>query len=496
MSTKLLTFILGAAAATVAFGNTPKTPQSPVPNIETPNSSPVMREATADAIETTADSVLAAPAELTLPQKANIAGSTIEKTLPDQTLADQLAAKKAEQQKIATQKAQAQKLARQKAAAQKLVAQKAAAKKALAAKQAEEKPTKSGAPTLGSVTTEVEGDMTIITARMNNSPDWKDVVVEEHGTFLQVKLPGTIIPSSGEFIDGNGPFLKKIATFQIGDSDGAIRLFVNQDGAKAKLATTAEVLGDRIVMTIDHKKLEQLIAPPAKAKSDAPTAADVIAKTSVESSQPAPSDLISAAGTIQGESKPNSKSEPVQHLYNKLTKVAGFCAALFFAFLAVHQLRTKKGKKRSSSLATDEIEPATLKILSTINLGQKQRLSLVQVGSQQVLLGVSSESINMLTTIESRPTASFASQLQMANPNAEIRLKAPDELPQQRPQRRTLPTGINSSTTSSKGNASASSSINIAIDDDGPRVTTTKSVKKEEDITRILRDRLRNLPPG
>ncbi len=496
MSTKLLTLILGAAATTAALGNTPKTPQSPVPSIETQNSSPVVRATPAGTIETTADSALAAPAELTLPDKTNAAVSTIEKTLPDQTLADQLATKKSEQQKIAAQKAQAQKLARQKAAAQKLVAQKTAEKKTIAAKQAQESTAKSGTPTLGTVSTEVEGDMTIITARMNNSPVWKDVSVEEHGTFLQVKLPGTIIPSSGEFLDGNGPFLKKIATFQIGESDGAIRLFVNQDGAKAKLATTAEVLGDRIVMTIDHKKLEQLITPPAKANADLPTAADVIAKTAVESSQPAPSELISAAGTMHGESKSNSKSEPVQNLYSKLTKIAGFFAVLFFAFLGIHQLRTKKGKKRPSSLASDEIEPATLKILSTINLGQKQRLSLVQVGSQQVLLGVSSESINMLTTIESRPAASFASQLNMANPNAEIRLKAPDDLTQQRPQRRTLPTGANSSTTSSKSNTSASSSINIAIDDNGPRVTTTKSAKKDEDITRMLRDRLRNLPPG
>ena len=152
---------MGAAVATASFGNTPKTPQSPVPNVEASVSSPATRDHIGDAaIESPDDGALASPAELALPEKAAASALTVEKTLPDQTLSDQLAAKKAEQQKLAAQKAQAQRVARQRAAAQKLAAQKAAAKKALAAKPVAEKQVKTSTPTLGVVSTEVEGDMT------------------------------------------------------------------------------------------------------------------------------------------------------------------------------------------------------------------------------------------------------------------------------------------------------------------------------------------------
>jgi hypothetical protein len=121
----------------------------------------------------------------------------------------------------------------------------------------------------------------VVTVRLNNKPQWNEVALEEHGTFLQIKLPKTQIPASGEFIDGNGPYLKKIATFQLQDDDGALRFFLSLDASKAKMATSAELLGDRLVITIDHKKIEQLMAPQT-AKGDAATADEIVAQTVVD----------------------------------------------------------------------------------------------------------------------------------------------------------------------------------------------------------------------
>jgi len=342
---------------------------------------------------------------------------------------------------------------------------------------------------LGLITTEVEGDLTIVTARLNKIPDWKEVVLEEHGTFLQVKLPQTQIPASGEFIDGNGPFLRKLATFQLPDEDGALRLFVNQDAAKAKLATTAELLGDRLVITIDHKKLEQLIAPQA-VKQD--TATDIIGKTTVDKSSPAPSDLINA------EAKPEkiapTETSGVSNLAPQLTKLAGFCGIMFLALIAAHWARARRIKRSRGSFDRQAVEPVSLKVLSSVNIGPKQRLTLVQVGDQQILLGVSSESINLITTVEPKPRPnSFARQLDAANPNAEIRLKAAEDITTPRPQRRPA---IASTTQTRSENTIKGGRINVGVGENGPQNLNSQTSHNEGDITKILRDRLRNLPPG
>jgi len=133
---------------------------------------------------------------------------------------------------------------------------------------AETNKKKPDAIVLNKVESEVENDLTLVTAKLSAQPAWKQLEVEDHGTFLQIKMPNTAIVTSGEFLDGNGPFLKKIASFQVTENDGALRLFLNQDAAKAKLATTAEILGERVVITIDHKKLEQLIQPSAPKKAN------------------------------------------------------------------------------------------------------------------------------------------------------------------------------------------------------------------------------------
>jgi flagellar biosynthetic protein FliO len=344
---------------------------------------------------------------------------------------------------------------------------------------------KSAALTLGAVTTEIDGDLTIVTARLNRSPDWKNLDIEEHGTFLQVKLPNTQVPASGEFLDGSGPFLRKLASFQTGVDDGALRLFINQDAAKAKLASSAELLGDRIVITIDHKKLEQLISPPENKVT--PAVVQPVSsgeqQTALTSSQP--------TTPTQTENR-RSTALPSQNLHAQLTKGAAVCALLFIALLCAQFFKSRKARRGGAAKSNDYLEPATMRVLSSISIGQKQKLTLVQVGGQQLLLGVTAESINLLTSIDQRGTATqFSRALENANPDAEIKLKSPAELtPAAKRQPLTASTVKARSLGPTKG-----SSINVAIGEDGP-VNVRSNSKKDDDITKILRDRLRNLPPG
>lgn len=341
------------------------------------------------------------------------------------------------------------------------------------------------AVTLGAVTTEVEGDLTIVTARLNRSPQWKNIEIEEHGTFLQIKLPQTLIPASGEFLDGNGPFLRKLASFQVGSDDGALRLFINQDASKAKLATSAELLGDRIVVTIDHKKLEQLITPAQKT-----TTPETAVAPNDKSSAP---EVVTAAQPLSApaEATINTNVTENRQLHAQLTKGAGICALLFMCLLAAQFLKSRRARAKNQIKNAPQIEPVTMRVLSSISLGQKQKLTLVQVGSQQILLGLTPDNINLLTNIDDKNShAGFARALETANPNAEVRLKNPGEIASGQARKTlTAPAVKSRSIANNRG-----SNINIAIGEDGP--VDLKSSKSEDDITKILRDRLRNLPPG
>jgi flagellar biogenesis protein FliO len=358
---------------------------------------------------------------------------------------------------------------------------------------------KDKATSLGTVSTDVEGDFTIVTARLSQKPSWSDVTLEEHGTFLQIKLPKTQIPASGEFIDGNGPFLKKIATFQLPNDDGALRFFLNLDASKAKLATTAELLGERIIISIDHKKLEQLMTPQVN-KSEVLTADDVVAKTVVDKSLPAPSELISKdaksplvqESSDAQESNVNGRAILGQDMYGKLARVAAFAAVLLGALIAAQTFRARRRGRGSPFRQKADDEPVTMRILSNINIGQKQRLTLVQVGHQQLLLGIGNDSINLLTTIEPKNRSrDFALSLEAANPNGTVRLKAPEDVQSSKPHRRTTSSATPTPRPESpvKGGR-----INVGVGDDGISQAVANAAKTD-DITKILRERLRNIPP-
>jgi flagellar biogenesis protein FliO len=354
---------------------------------------------------------------------------------------------------------------------------------------------------LGAITTDVESDLTIVTARLNKAPDWKTIELEEHGTFLQIKLPQTQIPSSGEFFDGNGPYLRKLASFQLPNEDGALRLFINQDASKAKSATTAELLGDRLVITIDHKKLEQLISPASAKIEAASTASNNAANSAAAIDVALPQNVVTGTKTTASSVNPNTvannktlNASNGDQLHAQLTKGAGICAILFLTLMGLQLHRVRRRKSKKSALERDYMEPATMRVLSSIAVGQKQKLTLVQVGGQQLLIGVGPESINLITAIEPRPkVTNFANALESANPNAEIRLKAPEQVTPTRPTRKPISASTLPShpTASIKGN-----SINVGIGEDGPINMKGQNGNKEADITKILRDRLRNLPPG
>lgn len=390
--------------------------------------------------------------------------------------------------------------------------------------------------TLGKIETEVENDLTLVTAKLNKHPDWKNLEIEDHGTFIQVKLPATAVISSGEFFDGNGPYLKKIASFQVGESDGALRLFLNQDAAKAKLATTAELLGERIVITIDHKKLEQLIHPVKENTAKKSPAIDAVKEESLVSTEanavsgdskiafaPEPPKTVTGAAD-SGASKDKIGAGPESlDLKDKLITAAGFCAVMLLLLLGSTMWRNKRIKLGKVSKKFDAVDPAPMKVLSNLSISGRQRLSLVQVGSQQILIGVSPDNISFLTEVHARPknqpsSNSFGNHLLNADPNAEVKLKQASYSPtanstagtsNQKPTpKRPAETTSVALTTGQRPvvrtkQVTGQNRINYAVGDEGVSDLRSRGIKNDkgradqpfDDITKVIRDRLKNLPP-
>jgi flagellar biogenesis protein FliO len=413
-------------------------------------------------------------------------------------------------------------------------------------------PKKEVALTLGKVDVEVENDLTIVSAKLSKLPPWKDLAVEDHGTYIQVNLPETYVPTSGEFFDGNGPYLKKMAAFEVSDKVGALRLFVGQDAAKVKMATNAEVLGERLVVTIDHKKLEQLIdVNKSESRSKEATSvvatvvSDASAKTSVE---PAKVDVTSdtlSTGKIDTQSTrkgsevndatesavlsdrekvvtkkidgaKSSNANDVQvgehieqfNFQGKLIGVAAFCAVMLMGLIATTLLKKKSLRRKKQSGMQDRVEPASMRVLSSINVSARQKLQLIQVGQQQILIGVSTDQISYITTVE--PTrrngneSPFSKQLLQANPNAEVKLKAVDQIAEKPAQRRPAEASTvgGPGRTEKQGATVQSKRIAFGVGDDGIENLNRRSAKTDigtadqpfDEITKLIRDRLKNMP--
>lgn len=349
---------------------------------------------------------------------------------------------------------------------------------------------------LKGVTSEVEGNHTFVNVKLSTAPDWKAQPIEDHGTFIQIPLPNTQVTNSGEFFDGTGPYLRKVAVFQVNENDGAIRLFLNQDAKKAKLASQAEIIGDRVIVSIDHQQLEQLAITGDAKKTSIQDAATVSATTQSKPSSTDTNTPVTASSNSQsGDGTPDTLSS----MKDKLSIVASFCAVMIL-LLVVLTVAKKKQIQRAKDRATSErVEPVSMRILNHISLSPRQRLTLVQVGSKQVLLGVSQDRISFLTEVSNakQPPSSFQAQLMSADGHSEVKLK------ETHGDSRPLVKSKNILTTQGIKDSAIAKKINIAVGDDpetlnrhASRVDRADVDKPFEDITKMIRERLKNAPPN
>ena len=239
-----------------------------------------------------------------------------------------------------------------------------------------------GAPgVLGVFDAESDADMSVVTARLSTKPLWEAVTLEDHGSFIQFVLKDTIVPHPGQFVEGKGSWIKKLAAYQLSPTDGAVRIFVQGSATEILKAASAEILNDRVVVTLDHK----MLAPPVK------EGAALEVKEMANAPALTPADMIK--GSKAGE--PTIGSNALD-LTSKLNAVAIFSAVMLIGLVAAHSLRVVRRRKRA---AAGPVESFEMKSLTSFSLAPKQRLTLVDVCGERILLSVSPMGVNYITTI-------------------------------------------------------------------------------------------------
>lgn len=279
----------------------------------------------------------------------------------------------------------------------------------------------SGQITVGDIDGESDPKMSVVNIRLDRQPSFSQVgEIQDHGSFLQLVIPNAIVPEPGKFYDGNNPYLPKIAVFQINPNDAAVRFFTSSDAAAIRKSAQAEILGNRIVLTLDHSKL----AGPPKANSEhtatlvgPPAPEELRPKPSVSAQQIVESTLVNrdiAEPATQLKSPQQTAALGSLNLRDKLVQVALFIGVMILGLLATVFL---KPLLRRRAKLKDDYEPAiSMKTLASLPLAPRQKVSLIQVGDEKILIGVTPDAVTFLTSIQkSSPrniAPSFARSLQ------------------------------------------------------------------------------------
>lgn len=403
------------------------------------------------------------------------------------------------------------------------------------------------------VTIEGESDkaLSIVTVALAGKPDWASPSVEDHGTFVQILLPSTIVPSPGTFLDANSPYITKIAAFQVPNAttgqptDAAVRLFVNRDAAAVKQALVSEILTDRVVVTLDHKKLDAALASAGQIAN--PSASDSKIETG---NAPTPAELVRIESDQKIDSAPPLESSwstvgvKVPDLSNKLAIVSGFSLFMLALLGIVYKWRrlnpfSQRARESAGNpirfkniikhrvpesedgddFARDTVK-MTMKTISSMAVGPRQKLTLVQVGNETVLLSISPTGVQFLTNvsnganripsydmtqvqgsrqIERLPEAkskSFEERIDHDDLEEAFAAATQGLTDVQKPVPAKSPLRV-----SARQGATVTKKVRVAVTDQGITNLETSetspsqaATKPSDDITRLIREKLRNLP--
>lgn len=264
------------------------------------------------------------------------------------------------------------------------------------------------APTVSikNITSETLDDSTVVQVFLDQEIGSQAISSQDHGSFIQVVIENSYVFNPGTFYDGNSEFVRKIAAFQVDENQAGIRLFVTKKAANILPALKIDRLGSTLALQIDHSKI---LGGPLRDNdgniSGVPSVKDVIKKTVVRNDIKDPAKLTQEKISVKSlEEASNSDSNNAVSTLNSgdislkdnLNNIAivsiAVIALLIFSVFSRKFLPRKLQKNENG----DVIE---MKAIANYLLTPKQKITLLDVAGQKILLSISPEQVNFLTTI-------------------------------------------------------------------------------------------------
>lgn len=104
------------------------------------------------------------------------------------------------------------------------------------------------------------GNMTLLTIDLDNTPNWQHIDIQAQDSFVEFNLPTTTTIANLEVIESiSSPYVLKVVPIKHTDDALTLRIYVSEQGQLVQRATTAEIAGKQIFITINHRKLEEIL---------------------------------------------------------------------------------------------------------------------------------------------------------------------------------------------------------------------------------------------
>ena len=264
------------------------------------------------------------------------------------------------------------------------------------------------APLIESMNGESGEKLTIVNILFNTKVKYKPIEVTHHENFIQIKLSNTVIVEPGKFYDIKSKYIKKAIGFQTSSNAAIIRFMTNEDPKIIQEASSIDQLNNRIVLTVNHKSLinnnnvgnnskESLLTKETNdtlgKKITAQENSKNISETNLETSPPI------AKTSPRQEDKPLNLKKTTD-LNAQLRTIAYFSLGMFILLLVSLTFRRLY---RNRKVLNNPSFQVPMKTLNQLVLAPKHKISLIQVGHEKILLSISPDGINLLTHINDRP---------------------------------------------------------------------------------------------
>ncbi|MBC7658655.1 MAG: flagellar biosynthetic protein FliO [Chitinophagaceae bacterium] len=374
--------------------------------------------------------------------------------------------------------------------------------------------------TLGPIDAESDQKASVITMRYDTKPAFTKPVAEAHGSFIQVVLPHTMVLKPGVFVEAKSPYIRKFTVIQLDEDTAALRLFVTKEAEHLVGAVTVDILENRVLVIMDHERAEKELLANFNGVpvQGGPSPEQVVKGTEVRKDIPDPIALmgnakadpntiaaasptavpegasVAMAGTV---SKTKAKKAVLEEapkekwtdgIENKLVAVTIFCAVMLGLLVAI------KSWRRVAVKALAPGADFSLKTLATHALGPKQRITVIQVGQEQILLGVSPDGINFLTSL--KPQAAEP-RIQLDPSMYQRTLSPSPKRPAARESQGVEPLQKSRTPESRSDRPEPGSSIRYGVGDAGIKNFKDEGHRDQEsleDVTRLIRKKLKDLP--